>query len=196
MSKWAFPLEPFPTIMTSSACYTSWDVMLEVWLFVKTVEKESWRKWTCLVPRIHLPESFFLFFFFSFLFLFLFSFFLFYFFYFLFSPVSVPMCLSVFVSLPSTVSFSISGCLNPAKKSEPIAPQSSGAVWMKVEVVVLGSPSLIDLTASVDVKQHWTRTYCLFRENRDRAVELCEMMTCVELGWTLKKWDSWPQMAW
>ena len=133
--------------------------------------------------------------FFSFLFLFLFSFFLFYIF-FLFSPVSVPMCLSVFVSLPSTVSFSISGCLNPAKKSEPIAPQSSGDVWMKVEVVVLGSPSLIGLTVSVDVKQHWTRTYCLFRENRDRAVELCEMMTCVELGWTLKKWDSWPQMAW
>ena len=33
--------------------------------------------------------------------------------------------------------------------------QSSGAVW-ELEVAVLGSPSLIVLIVSVDVKQHWT----------------------------------------
>ena len=38
---------------------------------------------------------------------------------------------------------------------------------MKVEVAVQGSPSLISLMVSVDVKQH-------FNENRDRAQELCE----------------------
>ena len=39
---------------------------------------------------------------------------------------------------------------------------------MKVEVDVLGSPSLIILTVSVDVKQHSTKT------RKYRAQELCE----------------------
>ena len=37
--------------------------------------------------------------------------------------------------------------------------QSSGAVWMKVEVAVLGFLSLIVCAVSVGVKQHWTRIY-------------------------------------
>ena len=40
---------------------------------------------------------------------------------------------------------------------------------MKVEVAVLGSPSLIVLMVSVDVKQHKTRTALEFR-----VQELCE----------------------
>ena len=39
---------------------------------------------------------------------------------------------------------------------------------MKVEVAVLGSPSLIVCTVSVDVKQHWTNDWTV------RARELCE----------------------
>ena len=38
---------------------------------------------------------------------------------------------------------------------------------VKVEVSVLGSPSLIVLMTSVDVRQHWTRTHI-------RAQQLCE----------------------
>ena len=39
---------------------------------------------------------------------------------------------------------------------------------MKVEVAVLGSPTVIVLTVSVDVKQHWTLTALR------RVQELCE----------------------
>ena len=38
---------------------------------------------------------------------------------------------------------------------------------MKVEVDVLGSPSLIVCTVSMDVKQHWKKLY-------NRAQKLCE----------------------
>ena len=39
---------------------------------------------------------------------------------------------------------------------KPKTCQSSGAVCVRVEVAVLGSPSLIVLVISVDVNQHWT----------------------------------------
>ena len=39
---------------------------------------------------------------------------------------------------------------------------------VKVEVAVLGSPSLIVLTVSVDVKQHWTNS-TRFRSQRNLA---------------------------
>ena len=37
---------------------------------------------------------------------------------------------------------------------------------MKVEVAVLGFPSLIVLMVSVDVKQHWTRNVLEFQSSR------------------------------
>ena len=39
-------------------------------------------------------------------------------------------------------------------RSPPQSPQSSGAASGKAEEAVLGSPSLISLMVSVDVKQH------------------------------------------
>ena len=53
---------------------------------------------------------------------------------------------------------------------------------VKVEVVVLGSPSLIICTVSVDVKQHWTKPFQVEVKQhwttRVQAQELCERQGC------------------